>query len=195
MFADLPLQEEAGVQENRIPYHGFTPDHGSISEQTPQTETGIPETRIPAARFGQTRHTPLFDAQGYPCGEAWDEVLFPVTGDDGLYALDIDDHSFAPTYRSGDRLVISPTAAIRVGDRVVVGQVVVGTGPCTVHIGDLLRITARRMDIRVLGNTTSGVHAETPPKGGNDTNILTVETAAKTRDRTHWCARILWVQY
>ncbi|NDC90146.1 MAG: helix-turn-helix transcriptional regulator, partial [Bacteroidetes bacterium] len=98
------------VRENASPYYSPTPSS---------------DVTIPAARFGQTRHTPLFNEAGLPCGGAWDEILFPEAGGSALYAMDIDDHSFAPTYRYGDRLVVSPTAEIRVGDRVIVG-----TGPC-----------------------------------------------------------------
>ncbi len=81
--------------------------------------------RIPAIGFSQAGSAGLFDASGLPCGglpsgAGWDEMPFPEIDDPHLYALQIGDERLAPFYRAGDTLVVSPSAGLRHGDRVVV---------------------------------------------------------------------------
>lgn len=62
----------------------------------------------------------FFDDAGFPRDEGWEEVQFPgIENDDGLYALEISGESMQPAYRPGDKIVVSPLAAIHRGDRVV----------------------------------------------------------------------------
>jgi len=62
----------------------------------------------------------FFDDAGFPRDTGWEEVRFPgVEDDEGLYALEISGDSMEPTYRAGDRIVVSPAAEVRRGDRVV----------------------------------------------------------------------------
>ena len=49
-----------------------------------------------------------------------DEIAFPDTVDSGSYAIEVADDTLAPLYRAGDVLVVSPTAQVRRGDRVLV---------------------------------------------------------------------------
>lgn len=62
----------------------------------------------------------FFDDAGFPVGAGWDEISFPGLGEDDVYALEITGDSMAPVYRAGDRIVVSPDADWRTGDRVVV---------------------------------------------------------------------------
>ena len=68
------------------------------------------------AEAAEDRH---FTDQGRPRGGAWDEIPFPDPDDTGAFALEIAGHGFAPVYRDGDIIVLSPEAEIRRGDRVV----------------------------------------------------------------------------
>jgi len=62
----------------------------------------------------------FFDDAGFPRDTGWEEVRFPgVEDDEGLYALEISGDSMEPAYRAGDRIVVSPAAEVRRGDRVV----------------------------------------------------------------------------
>jgi phage repressor protein C with HTH and peptisase S24 domain len=74
---------------------------------------------IPLIGFAQAGSGGYFDDGGLPTGEGWDEVAFPVMGDDRVYALEISGDSMLPLYRDGDTIIVSPTATIRRGDRVV----------------------------------------------------------------------------
>jgi phage repressor protein C with HTH and peptisase S24 domain len=78
---------------------------------------------IPLIGFAQAGSGGYFDDGGLPTGEGWDEVAFPVMGDDRVYALEISGDSMLPLYRDGDTIIVSPTATIRRGDRVVLKTV------------------------------------------------------------------------
>ncbi|MEO1746415.1 MAG: helix-turn-helix transcriptional regulator [Pseudomonadota bacterium] len=83
--------------------------------------TQTPTTGIPLVGLAQAGAGGFFDDAGYPAGEGWDVVPFPATEmDDRIYALEITGDSMLPVYRDGDTIIVSPTASIRRGDRVVV---------------------------------------------------------------------------
>jgi len=48
-----------------------------------------------------------------------DAVNFPTPDGEAIYALEISGDSMLPLYRDGDRIIVSPGASIRRGDRVV----------------------------------------------------------------------------
>ncbi|MGB7432449.1 MAG: helix-turn-helix transcriptional regulator, partial [Ahrensia sp.] len=77
---------------------------------------------VPLLGLAQAGSGGFFDDAGFPAGEGWDEVALP--GADGLeeraYALEITGDSMLPLYRAGDRIIVSPAATVRKGDRVVV---------------------------------------------------------------------------
>ena len=56
-------------------------------------------------------------------GTGWEEVAFPGVADEKAYALEISGDSMLPLYRDGDTIIVSPTATVRRGDRVVVKTV------------------------------------------------------------------------
>ncbi|MEI8144695.1 MAG: helix-turn-helix transcriptional regulator [Alphaproteobacteria bacterium] len=83
---------------------------------------GNPRVRtkpVPIVGFAQAGSGGYFDASGFPAGKDWDEVLFPDIPDEAVYALEVQGESMLPAYRDGDRIIVSPSAPIRRGDRVV----------------------------------------------------------------------------
>jgi phage repressor protein C with HTH and peptisase S24 domain len=62
----------------------------------------------------------FFDDGGFPQGQGWDEIAFPGFSDDDAYALQVAGDSMLPLYRDGDIIIVSPSARVRRGDRVVV---------------------------------------------------------------------------
>ena len=75
---------------------------------------------IPLIGLAQAGADGYFDDAGYPTGGGWDEIPFPDLGDPHAYALEISGDSMEPAYRDGDIVIISPSAGVRRGDRVVV---------------------------------------------------------------------------
>ncbi|NWG45934.1 MAG: helix-turn-helix transcriptional regulator [Alphaproteobacteria bacterium] len=75
---------------------------------------------VPLIGLAQAGSAGYFDDAGFPAGTGWDEVEFPGVADEGAYALEISGDSMQPVYRDGDRIVVSPQATVRRGDRVVV---------------------------------------------------------------------------
>lgn len=111
----------------------------------------------------------FFDDSGFPKGEGWDDVRFPgLEHDEGLYALEITGDSMEPTYREGDRIVVSPSAQVRRGDRVVVKT----------HAGEVMAKTlGRRTENMVDLHSLNPQH---PVRRLSPSEIA-------------WIARILWV--
>ena len=75
---------------------------------------------VPIVGLAQAGSGGFFDSAGFPAGQGWDEVPLPWVSGDGHYALEVAGDSMLPLYRDGDIVVVSPTAQIRRGDRVVV---------------------------------------------------------------------------
>ena len=86
----------------------------SIGRQTVRQRT------IPLIGFAQAGTGGFFDDNGLPSGNGWDEVAFPDISDERVYALEINGESMMPLYRDGDTIIVSPSAPVRRGDRVVV---------------------------------------------------------------------------
>jgi phage repressor protein C with HTH and peptisase S24 domain len=75
---------------------------------------------VPLIGYAQAGRDGYFDEAGYPTGIGWEEIEPPAFGDDPhLFALRIVGDSMAPLYREGDLILVSPAAALRAGDRVV----------------------------------------------------------------------------
>lgn len=123
---------------------------------------------LPILGFAQAGAGGYFDAGGFPAGNGWDEVSFPDMPDDSIYALEIQGDSMLPVYRDGDRIVVSPTAPIRRGDRVVVQ-----TSEGEIMAKELKRQTNRTVELTSL-NASHG-----------DRSFPVSEIA--------WMARIMWV--
>jgi phage repressor protein C with HTH and peptisase S24 domain len=102
-------------------------------------------------------------------GETWQRFGFPDIGHEDAFALEVRGETLSPYYRDGDVLVVSPTAATRKGDRVVVG----------LKNGDLL---ARELNRR----TAKTLDVAPAPGMDEEQNLLLEEVS--------WVARVLWVR-
>ena len=76
--------------------------------------------QIPLMGFARAGKGGFFDDSGFPAGSGWDEIDVPGVTDQNAYALEITGDSMMPVYREGDTIIVSPSATIRKGDRVVV---------------------------------------------------------------------------
>jgi phage repressor protein C with HTH and peptisase S24 domain len=79
-----------------------------------------PVLPVPLIGFAQAGSGGYFDDGGFPVGSGWDEISFPDVDDEHAYALEVSGNSMEPLYRKGDVLIVSPSARLRQGDRVVV---------------------------------------------------------------------------
>ncbi len=98
---------------------------------------------VPLLGMAQAGSQGFFDDAGFPVGQGWDEIPFPEVADEHAYALEIAGESMLPVYRDGDRIVLSPAASVRRGDRVVVKT----------HAGEVMakmlaRQTAQRIELK-----------------------------------------------
>jgi phage repressor protein C with HTH and peptisase S24 domain len=104
-----------------------------------------PPRRIPLLGLAQAGQDGFFDDAGFPVGGSWDEVGLPEVGDPHAYALEIAGDSMEPVFRDGDRVVVSPLAPIRRGDRVV-AKTMAGE----VMAKQLARRSAKRVELKSL---------------------------------------------
>ena len=109
-----------------------------------------------------------FDGSGFPIGDGWEELAIPMLADEHSYALEISGHSMEPAYPEGALIIVSPAAAIRRGDRVVVK-----TKDNKLMIKELKRRTGRTIELRSI-DSEHGEHA-LPAR------------------EVFWIARIVWV--
>jgi phage repressor protein C with HTH and peptisase S24 domain len=108
-----------------------------------------------------------FSTDGQPKGESWGRMSFGTINDRGAFAIEISGRDLDPIYRDGDVVVVSPSAEIRRGDRVVVQS---GDGSVRIR--------------RVGRQDADGVLLEPVASSGPGEYV----PAAQTR----WIARILW---
>jgi phage repressor protein C with HTH and peptisase S24 domain len=100
---------------------------------------------VPLIGMARAGKNGFFDDAGFPAGSGWDEIGFPDLSDEHAYALEVNGHSMLPVYRDGDRIVVSPAASVRRGDRVVVK-----TNGGEVMAKQLARMTAQRIELKSL---------------------------------------------
>ena len=104
-----------------------------------------PRQTMPLIGFAQAGSGGFFDDGGFPAGTGWDESVFPNVADEHAYALEIAGESMLPVYRDGDIIIVSPTASVRRGDRVVVR-----TTEGEVLAKELRRQTSKLIELRSL---------------------------------------------
>jgi phage repressor protein C with HTH and peptisase S24 domain len=80
---------------------------------------GAAGRRYPMVGFAKASAEGYLDDAGFPTGAGWGEVAGPDVGDDTAYALEITGDLMRPAFRPGAIVIVSPAAAIRRGDRVV----------------------------------------------------------------------------
>ncbi|MBC7953420.1 MAG: helix-turn-helix transcriptional regulator [Rhodospirillaceae bacterium] len=122
---------------------------------------------LPLIGFAQAGDRGFFDDAGYPVGGSWDEIPFPEVGDAHAYALEVSGDSMEPLFRDGDRVIVSPAASVRRGDRVVVRTI-----EGEVMVKQLIRQSAKRIELASINPAHQG------------RSFATEEIA--------WVARILW---
>ena len=124
---------------------------------------------IPLLGFAQAGAGGFFDDGGFPAGQGWDVVEFPVdpSRKGGVYALEVQGESMMPLYRDGDVLIVEPGAQVRRGDRVVLK-----TKEGEVMAKVLARQSARTIELLSLN----------PDHPNRTFDIADVE----------WVARIIW---
>jgi phage repressor protein C with HTH and peptisase S24 domain len=131
-------------------------------------QSGGAATRaVPLIGFAEAGTGGYFDDGGFPAGEGWDEIAFPAVTDEHAYALEVSGQSIEPAYRDGDVILVSPSAPIRRGDRVVVK-----TRGGEVMAKELKRRTAKTIELKSL----NAQHA--------DRTLAAADVM--------WIARILW---
>ncbi len=123
--------------------------------------------QLPLIGLAQAGTGGFFDDGGFPVGNGWDEVNFPSIEDDHTYALEVTGDSMQPLFRDGDIIIVSPNAAIRRGDRIVVK-----TLQGEIMAKELKRRTSRMIELRSMNN-------EHPDR------VIPVE-------QLDWIARIIW---
>ena len=100
---------------------------------------------VPLIGMAQAGSKGFFDDSGFPAGSGWDEIPFPDLNDEHAYALEITGESMLPIFRDGDRIVVSPAANVRRGDRVVVK-----TNGGEVMAKQVGRLTSQRVELKSL---------------------------------------------
>ncbi|WP_375408427.1 helix-turn-helix transcriptional regulator [uncultured Methylobacterium sp.] len=135
-----------------------------------EVRSGPARTTVPLIGMTQAGAGRLFTDEGMPTGgPGWEEIDFPDLGEDRAFALEVQGDSMEPLYRDGDVLIVSPTAGIRKGDRVVVrleaGEVLAK---------ELKRKTARTIELASLNSAHP------------DRTVNVGEIA--------WMARVMWVR-
>jgi len=98
---------------------------------------------LPLIGWAQAGLDGYFDDSGFPKGHGWEEIAFPDLSDAHAYALEITGDSMLPVYRDGDRILVSPSANLRRGDRVVV-KTLAGE----VMAKQIGRLTAQRVELK-----------------------------------------------
>jgi len=126
-----------------------------------------PAQPIPLIGMTQAGGGGFFDDGGFPVGGGWDQIRFPRVDDENAYALEVTGDSMEPLYRDGDVLIVSPNAAPRKGDRVVLR-----TTDGEVMAKVLVRRTAKTIELASLNPAHPNL-------------VFPVE-------RIDWIARIIW---
>ena len=110
------------------------------------TEASQPTAEaVPLLGFAEAGAGGYFDDGGYPAGKGWDEIPFPAVDDEHVYALKISGDSMHPAYRDGTVIIVSPSATIHRGDRVVVKM-----RDGEVMAKELKRKTAKALELKSL---------------------------------------------
>lgn len=107
-----------------------------------EADGGQVHRNVPLIGMAQAGSDGFFDDAGYPAGAGWDEIPFPGVADLNAYALEVSGDSMEPVYRDGDIIIVSPEAALRRGDRVVVR-----TKEGEILAKELRRQTARKLEL------------------------------------------------
>jgi len=123
--------------------------------------------RLPKLRFAMAAQPGYFDAEGRPLRSHWEEAAFPDVPDPHAYALEITGDGLLPVYRNGDLVVVSPSAEVKSGDRILLRSL-----QGELLIAELLERSSDRLRIKSLSR--ENVVRELP------------------RSQAQWVSRIAW---
>src|ERR687897_457424 len=144
----------------------------ALAERYGMTASGpARRSMVPLIGMADARSTELFTDDGLPTGgDGWEDIDFPDLGtSEQVFALEVTGDALAPLYRDGDVLILSPTAPIRKGDRVVVrlrnGEIAAG---------ELKRRLVKSLEIHPLA------------RAGEERTI--------PMEDVHWTARVMWAR-
>ena len=127
-------------------------------------------TMVPLIGLTQAGSGRVFTDEGMPTGgPGWEEIEFPDLGEERAFALEVQGDSMNPLFRDGDVLIVSPSASVRKGDRVVV-RLSVGE----VLAKELKRRTARTIEL-------ASLNPDHPDRVVNVAEIA-------------WIGRVMWVR-
>ncbi|MGB6661288.1 MAG: helix-turn-helix transcriptional regulator [Xanthobacteraceae bacterium] len=143
-----------------------TPFDAFVTLIEPGNTTGTVKA-VPLLGFAEAGNGSHFNDGGFPSGTDWNAIPFPAVNDEHAYALEISGQAMEPAYRDGTIIVVSPSAPIWRGDRVVVR-----TKSGEVTVKELNRKTAKSVELKSLGAEQAG------------------QTIAMSD--VVWLARILW---
>jgi phage repressor protein C with HTH and peptisase S24 domain len=135
-----------------------------------EPDRGPSRAAVPLIGMAQAGTGRVFTEDGMPTGgPGWEEVEFPDFAEERVFALEISGDSMLPLYRDGDVLIVSPSASMRRGDRVVLR-----TTSGEVMAKELKRRTIRAVELRSL----NPAHP--------DRTVPAAEIA--------WMARVMWAR-
>ena len=125
---------------------------------------------VPLIGMTQAGAGRIFTEEGLPTGGlGWEEIDFPDFADEKVFALEVSGDSMLPLYRDGDVLIVSPTANVRKGDRVVVRLT---SGEVTAK--ELKRRTAKTLELASLNPA-------------HEDRVVPMNEVA-------WLARVMWAR-
>jgi len=78
--------------------------------------------RLPLLPLSRLSEPELFDENGFPQPHNWEETEVPQPGDAHGYAVRLDSRALEPVFREGGTLILSPEAAVRPGDRILLRE-------------------------------------------------------------------------
>ena len=127
-----------------------------------------PSRMVPFLKLKDLAKKKAFDGDGKPALKAWERLSFPDLNDDTALAIEVSGDAAAPVFRDGDVVVVSPTAELRKGDRVLVKT---ADGWALMR---LVRRTAKKVELK-------------PLNGENGGGVF-------DRAKIEWIARVVWAR-
>jgi len=127
-----------------------------------------PSRMVPFLKLKDLAKKKAFDGDGKPALKAWERLSFPDLNDDTALAIEVSGDAAAPVFRDGDVVVVSPTAELRKGDRVLVKT---ADGWALMR---LVRRTAKKVELK-------------PLNGENGGGVF-------DRAKVEWIARVVWAR-
>lgn len=127
-----------------------------------------PSRMVPFLKLKDLAKKKAFDGDGKLALKAWERLSFPDLNDDTAFAIEVSGDAAAPVFRDGDVVVVSPTAELTKGDRVLVKT---ADGWALMR---LVRRTAKKIELKSLNGADGG--------------------GVFDRAKVEWIARVVWAR-